>query len=341
MFTTKYLLTVKLLPNKDVIKSYVVTSAKFDFKAYELRVLNGIIAFNQQIIAGVEFGNKYAFNKTLFGDADYTMPLRAFFKDENDDNYKEVKKALNSLRARTLEFENKDKKIWIVTGFIERALVDRGTGIVEFRLHPLMYEALLDFSRGARVFELRVAMMFNSVYAMRFYELISGQNKPINYAVHTLKTMFCVEEKYKLTADFVRYVIEVARQELNAKSPWTFTYTPYKHGRKIAGWMFTPVYQPQFRDPQLERKELQKQVNLSWDLPREVRVYLHDDYLFSDEEIKRNIDVFKAMHARGSLLEWLAGGVKARALRAKNPKGYLINAIKKEIKGNYETTSST
>jgi hypothetical protein len=37
------------------------------------------------------------------------------------------------------------------------------------------------------------------------------------------------------------------------------------------------------------------------------------------------------MAARKDLIGWLAGPVKARALRAKNPKGYLINAMKKEI----------
>jgi hypothetical protein len=58
-----------------------------------------------------------------------------------------------------------------------------------------------------------------------------------------------------------------------------------------------------------------------------------EQYSFTETEIKRNIDLFEA--AAGQMPDfvgWLAGDVKARANRADNPKGYLINALKKENK---------
>ena len=39
-------------------------------------------------------------------------------------------------------------------------------------------------------------MKFESTYAMRFYELLSGQTKPIMYSIDNLKIMFQVEDKY-------------------------------------------------------------------------------------------------------------------------------------------------
>jgi hypothetical protein len=317
-----------LITNRDLIQSYIVTSARYDFSVYEKRILYRIIEMIQYLIEGKKLNACYSIEEDLFGDRKFTMPVAAFLAGEEDNHYGRAKEALRRLEEKKFEYE--DDELWTIIHIIEKVRLKKRDSYVNFEVRKELYEAFMDFSKGFRRFELKTTMMFTSVYAMRFYELISGKTDPVNYDYEALKLLFGLQDRYKRINDFTKDVIDAAKKELDAKSPYTFRYTPYKHGRKIAGWTFVPIYQPQLRDPQLERKELQKQINLSWDLPREVRIYLRDNYLFLDEEIKRNIDVFKAMHARKNLLEWLAGGVKARALRAKNPKGYLINAMKKE-----------
>lgn len=47
------------------------------------------------------------------------------------------------------------------------------------------------------------------------------------------------------------------QKELDEVSPYTFEYTPLKTGRKITAIKFYPVYQPEHRDSDLEKHDLQ------------------------------------------------------------------------------------
>jgi len=60
--------------------------------------------------------------------------------------------------------------------------------------------------------------------------------------------------------------------------------------------------------------------------------YLKNGFDFTQKEIKQNIDLLK--QAQGEIENFInfMSQVKPRANRAKNPKGYLINSIKKELK---------
>lgn len=53
---------------------------------------------------------------------------------------------------------------------------------------------------------------------MRFYELLSNQKSPLTYSVIQLKEMFCVADKYERINDFIRYVVEAAKKELDEVS---------------------------------------------------------------------------------------------------------------------------
>ena len=144
--------------------------------------------------------------------------------------------------------------------------------------------------------------------------------------------MFCVADKYKRVNDFMRKVVEAAKKELDEVSPYTFEFTPLKSGRKITAIKFYPVYQPEHRDPDLEKHDLQKQVSLSWSLSSEVRSYLKNSIGYSDKEIKNNLDLFISAQ---SLLPDLLGELailKGKSREKKNPKGYIINAIKGKLK---------
>ncbi|MCY1132141.1 hypothetical protein OWT80_18605 [Bacteroides fragilis] len=75
-----------------------------------------------------------------------------------------------------------------------------------------------------------------------------------------------------------------------------------------------------------------KQTALSWSLAPEVRSYLKNSIEFSDKEIKNNLDLFiSAQTLLPDLLNELAI-LKGKSREKKNPKGYIINAIKGKIK---------
>jgi hypothetical protein len=83
-------------------------------------------------------------------------------------------------------------------------------------------------------------------------------------------------------------------------------------------------------DTDLEKKELQKQLSLAWDLDKMVIDYLRQNYLFEDDEIKNNIQTFKTASKELDLMNFLS--LKKRvASTKKRPKGWIIAALQKEI----------
>jgi len=315
--------------NKDILQSYIMTTAKYDFSVYEKRILYRIIELLQLNIEGLKLNEKHSLKIDLFGDAQIKMPISSFLKDEEDKNYHKIKKAFTDLESKKITYE--DEKTWQIMRIIQAPRLDKYNSFAEFRLDKKIYEAFLDFSKGFRKYELKTAMEFESVYAMRFYELLSGQKTPLTYSIDSLKEMFGIIDKYKYIKDFRIKVLETAKRELDKCSPYTFDFEMNKIGRAFTSVTLYPKYQPQFRDSDLEKRELQKQLSPTWDLPKNVLDYLKNGFEFEAKEIKQNMDLFKIANSELDFINFMSL-VKPRANRAKNPKGYLINAIKKELK---------
>lgn len=318
--------------NKNLIQSYIMTSAKYDFSAYEKRIMYRIIELLQEYTAGIALNKKYRIEESLFKDIDIQMPTSAFLKDEKDQNNTEAKKALLSLNKKIIQLE--DDKTWRAINLVERPMVDKERGLVTFRLHPFVASAFLDFSKGFRKYELKIAMSFESSYAMRFYELLAGQTKPITFSVDNIKSMFQIENKYKgRYNDFIRYVILPAQKELDKYSPYSFTYKENKKqgSKKVISLTFIPKIIVANRDPELEKMELQKQLSPGWILEGQTLKYLRDEYNFSNKEIQQWYELFEYASKIMDLLGFLAEK-KRYALDAKNPKGYIIACLKGETK---------
>ncbi|HBZ6255839.1 TPA: replication initiation protein, partial [Salmonella enterica] len=209
-----------------------------------------------------------------------------------------------------------------------------------FRINPKIVEAFLDFSKGFKKYELKIAMEFESVYSMRFYELLSNQKTPINYSVDTLKDLFKVSEKYKRINDFFRYVIEPAKKELDKCSPYTFHYEPIKTGRKITGIRFIPIHQPQFEDESLKKQKALKQMSNRWYIPKNIEDYLKYNYEFTNKELNNNLSLFESLHnhlSEEELLDFLVE-LKAQSVlyEIKNLKAYLIGSLKHKAEQIFE-----
>jgi len=175
-------------------------------------------------------------------------------------------------------------------------------------------------------------MEFESVYSMRFYELLSNQKTPINYSIDTLKDLFKVSEKYKRINDFFRYVIEPAKKELDKCSPYTFHYEQIKTGRKITGIRFIPIHQPQFEDESLKKQKAMKQMSNRWFIPKNIEDYLKYNYEFTDKELNNNLNLFENLYnhlSEEELLDFLVE-LKAQSVlyEIKNLKAYLIGSLK-------------
>jgi len=313
----------------EVVQSYIVTTARYDFNVYEKRILYRIVEGMQHLLAGKKLNQRYVINKQLWDLWEVKIPMAAFLIDETDTNHARIKAALLSMSRKIFTYE--DDREWRAIPLILLPKIKKYESTVEFRLHDDVYNALMNFSKGYKKYELTTAFEFESVYAMRFYELFSKQRTPLNYSVTELKIMFGVEKKYKNTADFIKRVVMTAQKELNEKSPHSFEYTPLKTGRRITSIRFFPVYIAANMNEAFEGEHLAKQISPSLMIEKIVLDYLKDHYKFSTPELKNNATLFeKAGKEIPDLLLFLSE-IKASALRATNPKGYVIGALKKKL----------
>jgi len=196
--------------NKELVQSYILTTAKYDYNVYEKRILYRIIELMQELTEGKKLNERYNVQNNLFGDVDIQMPTKSFLKDEKDNNHSIAKKALLALNQKQIKTE--DNNVFRAFNLIERPVIDKKAGMVSFRLSPFIASVFMDFSKGYRKYELQTAMSFESVYAMRFYEIFSNQKKPITFTVEQIKGMFNITDKYKYTKDFMKAMGELIRR---------------------------------------------------------------------------------------------------------------------------------
>jgi hypothetical protein len=336
---SRILLKNKEYNNKDIIQSYIITAAKYDFSVYEKRILYRVIDCFQYLLEGKKLDSEFSITRDLYGDVDIVLPLSSVLVDK-DEHHSRVKKALISLLDKKIIVENNAKE-WEAFSFVERPKI-KERGIIRFRLHPIVYEALLDFSKGYRKYELETAMTFRSVYSMRFYELLSGQTTSLSYSIDDLKSMFKLENKYKNIKLFVFYVVEPAKRELDLKAPFSFSYqleyernrNNHKCGRKkIIGITFTPVYNLKNRDKILARKDEYRKFNLAEVLIRD-EISLFISFGFTEIELKtKYYNLFQDINLarkQGKIL--LNSYIFDYAKKAKNPKHYIIKVLREEVK---------
>ena len=317
------------IQNKEVIQSYLMTSAKYMFSTVEKRIMYKIIEMVQGDIEGKKLNKDYSITKTLFNDRIVKIKTTSFLKHESDRNYGQIKEALTSLRNKTIEFE-KDG-VWKLIGIIEKPKIDAYKSYVQFEVQPEIWEAVLNFDKGYSKYELEVAMSFNSVFSMRFYELFNAYNrKPMTIRIDTLKERFGITDKYKLTADFIKNVVKKAKNELDEKCEYSFNYSTIKEGRKITKICFVPTHIPSNGNDEAKAKKLQKEVSLRHDFDKHFLKYLND-IGFTNQGVRNNIALFRKMNKEADLFGFIKD-ISRKASEARNPQGYVIGAMKTYLK---------
>jgi plasmid replication initiation protein len=324
------------IKNKELIQSYIITTARYDFNAYEKRILTTIVELLQEHTKGRKLNIKHFMNQDLFGDKLFKMPISYFLHDENDKNYSRYKTAFKRLKDKTFEFD--DGNNWAYISIVESPeIYDVSKGdsgcYVTFRLNRRVYDAFLDFSKGYRKFESQVSKGFSSEYTMRFYELFSGKNEPIIYSIVDLKKMFSKEDKYKNKPnDFFRNVIDAAQKELTEKSPYSFKYEKIKTGRSYTHIKFKPFFIPKNRDEELEKKSLLKDSSVRWDFSKDDLLILKDKFNLTDDGIKNNRELLIQAINNSEYKDWVAeiNGM-ARKYDIGNVAGFFISELKKKL----------
>ena len=320
--------------NKEIIQSYILTVARYESNIYVKRILTHIVAANQNYLEGSKMPCLINVEEDLFKNRDYTLDVKNILTNNEDKNYARVIEAFHYLQGKFLRFDDEDRN-HVSVPFITGLLIKRNSGVAKFCMSELTYKAFMDFSRGYRKLEFELTLSFNSVYSIRFYELMSGQTKPYTQTFNELRKMFGLEDKYKNVNDFIKRVIEPAKKELDEKSPVAFEYKINKLGRSYHSITFFPVATLNKSESFIaaedviarEKEELLKSKHGLSELEQ---TYLKN-LGFTEQQMKNNISTLLIAKQHLDLvyeLSLLVGKVREK----NNPQGYVVKTLRGKVK---------
>ena len=340
---------MKRYRDTEALQSYILTTARYDFTIYEKRVLYKLVEIAQSQTKGLKFPKDCRkIDHDLFDFITIEIPYSSLLSHEErqegeiDDkkrntNHAQVWKALKSLQVKLVEYE--DDKTKESLSIIANPKYKKYSDKVSFIIDPRIWDVILNFSDGFRAVELKYTLWFKSTYTMRFYELFSRQTVR-EYDFIQLKEWFRLENKYNGKdgiKDFMRRVIDPAMEELKEKAPFYFEYIPIKrNSRKINAFRFNVINKPELQE-QIDHTEAKMQVSSRYYITDQERAYLMENFGFTEDGIRANLDLLK------EYVKWfdLLGDVaiikaKMSELERKGStigsyQGYLINSLKKKL----------
>lgn len=322
--------------NKLMFQSYIFTTAKYDFSVYEKRILYRQIEIEQALLNNEALKDCIKIDTNLWGDKKYTIPISMLLANDEDKNYYKIKKAFKDLKSKNIEYE--DEKEYACFGVIDKFWIDKYGRNVTWQSDKRIVEAVMDFTRGWRKYELKIAMQFETIYAMRFYELIANKTKPITYEVSFLEKMFQLENKYRNPQGnlnismFKRRVLDPAKNELDKCSPYTFDYTLSKDKKIIS---LIPIFQEQFADESMKMIKIEEEKDIHSVLTqREIDVFTNE-FGFTQQGLLNNYALFKDCKATlpSNYSFFLFQEIrKSRTKKGKISPSYVIGIIRNMLK---------
>ena len=314
--------------SRQVVQSYIFTTALYDFNVYEKRVLYNLVKLAQSQIEGVKLAdNLYRIDHQYKDFLKIELPISDFLTDGDDKNHSRIKSALKTLHQKTFTYS--DNGVWECFSIIANPKIRLRSSKVSFIVDSRVWDVILDFTRGFSRYDLEVAFTLESSYSMRLYEMIAGQKEPITYSIDALRKEFMLEDKYRLTKDFIRRVIDSGKSELDRKSPVTFTYTPLKDGRKITRIIFFPLRQESKAPKDAFLKETIRKYGAGAHLSAEETRFLRE-IGFTQNGIKNNLGLFLECKSRLDFIYELAL-IRGKSREKSNPCGWCIRTLRGKL----------
>jgi len=211
----------------NLIQPNKVTNARYKFTELEENILTLLIHALQDYMT-----KDYPTQCDLFGNPLVQINLReAKYKNFRKSDYM---KAAKTLITKSISFDWKSdyhkQTVETTTTFISAIHNIKGTALIELTLNHWAIPYLIHWSSGHTKFNKGIALTLQGVHTKRLYKLLKQwQSNREDYgayttSIDTLRIQFGLENKYKNTADFVRYVIEPSQERMKDKSDIYFNY---------------------------------------------------------------------------------------------------------------------
>lgn len=159
--------------------------------------------------------------------------------------YEQLKEAMDALYERSVTLYETDADTGLPqvskTRWISKASYVDGAGRIKVVFTSDVIKYITRLEDEFTSYQLEKVGRMTSAHAVRIYELLA-QHKGIGNRTLNLKslreTLGVEPGEYKLTADFIRKVIEVAVDQINKHSDLTVSYKPQKTSRAITDFVF-------------------------------------------------------------------------------------------------------
>ena len=226
-----------LKKNEVVLKSNRLVEASYRLTLNELRIiLYAICRCREEDLA-------------FSSDTPITITADSFLKQfpqvDKTNVYRQLKEAMDTLFNRSVTISDIDpatgyeritKTHWISTA----SYID-GAGHIQIIFAPKVIPYIARVETEYTKYHLENIGRMTSFHAVRIYELLSQhrgiRNRKIS--LQELRDYLKIEpHEYKLTANFIRKVINVAVEQINDHSDLTVKYEPKKTGRAITDFDF-------------------------------------------------------------------------------------------------------
>lgn len=310
----------------EIRQSYIMTIARAKLSLYEQRLLIKCVQSGQPLINNKPLG---AIRKPLEhnnGTVEIEISMRELCEADKS-HYEYIIKAAQSLTQKNFTFIDENGN-WVTFAWVMRATHKRKTGKVYLLMDKHFYDCLYNFTHGYSHYDLERALSFKRPQTMRLYALLNGQKKPISYTIEQLKHITGTTGLYSKTNDFIRKVIIPAQKETKEGDYGSYwEYTTRKTGNKITSITFTPVMRADAREEAASIKAIAE-----W-LPMDYTKLLLQHGGFTTWQLSCHKALLHDLSTLPNGLDVLLGVIqRARRRRAANMQGYIINALKAEVK---------
>lgn len=169
-------------------------------------------------------------------------------KTNRKDLYEQVKEVAEKLIDRKIEIQSineKGKRGFYLTRYIWSAEHVEGQGYFKIIVDPRLKPYFLELKDQFTQYQLKYVMQMKSVHALRIYELLKQYENTTmqkrRFDIDDLKEILGVADKYRAFKDFEKYVLAVAKKEINALTDIQMDYEKLYQGRgkKVVGIQFS------------------------------------------------------------------------------------------------------
>lgn len=173
--------------------------------------------------------------------------LAKLLQINHKDLYKRIDTMTTHIMQEVIRIGDDTKKKWIKFHWVDICRYDNG--IITIKISDELKPFLIGLRGSFTRYQLAEIIQLKSIYAIRIYEILNGYmnenclphadvSTEISLSIEELRKATDTEKKFERPYDFKKKVVDIAVREINDKSKYHVTATPYKSGKAIKGFDF-------------------------------------------------------------------------------------------------------